>query len=148
MCLPPELWVRIVQIAVEAVADIKLPHRLDNARPLAAVVQQPAVTRVSRAVRRETLAHFYRRNTFVYRDHGTTGEPLLRWLGQVQSCDWAPLCKVVLETRFPNAHAFFDERLSRVRLPFQCKYQGSVDEPEDDGAVVQLDRYRLALTAA
>ncbi|EMC97583.1 hypothetical protein BAUCODRAFT_147644 [Baudoinia panamericana UAMH 10762] len=61
--LPPELWLRICHFAVLAPGPINLSSH-DTSTENALVVQQPAVTRTCRLLRKEALPMFYRLNKF------------------------------------------------------------------------------------
>ncbi|KAK3713503.1 hypothetical protein LTR37_008461 [Vermiconidia calcicola] len=75
--LPPELWSRIVRLAVKREDRMLEPRDLLR---LSEQVQQPAVTRVCKLLRRETLAHFYSRNSFTFKDDGPILWALAAWL--------------------------------------------------------------------
>ena len=61
--LPPELMVRICQLAVIQPETID-PTKAPLAKHQAKIVQQPAITRTCRLLRKESLRAFYRDNDF------------------------------------------------------------------------------------
>ena len=61
--LPTELWLRICELAVTRNSPID-PTRARKAKQQTQVVKQPALARVSKVLRHEVLAAFYRNNVF------------------------------------------------------------------------------------
>lgn len=65
--LPAELWIRICRLAAvpdEPTMEIEDPEDITE---IEHAVQQPAITRTSKAVRAETIHHFYNEHAFRFR---------------------------------------------------------------------------------
>lgn len=60
--LPPELWANICKLVVQETRSIILKP----GKHCPVVVRQPGITKVCRAIREESLPHFYRENQFCY----------------------------------------------------------------------------------
>ena len=61
--LPPELWLRIIELVVVDDEPIEITRASDSLRQ-AALVQQPPLTRTCRLLRREALTMYYQKNIF------------------------------------------------------------------------------------
>lgn len=80
--LPSELWIRICEFAVinKATIEIRDPHFGSS---VCAATKQPAITRVSKAIRQESLPLFYKRNEFVIFDDYTEWDGIEEWQRKV-----------------------------------------------------------------
>ncbi|KAK3722199.1 hypothetical protein LTR37_002632 [Vermiconidia calcicola] len=69
--LPPELWIKIVKLAVALEDDEKcLILRGATKARIANHVAQPAISRVCKVIRLETIPHFYQSHRFCFDDNG------------------------------------------------------------------------------
>ncbi|TKA71460.1 hypothetical protein B0A55_07793 [Friedmanniomyces simplex] len=121
--LPPELWVRICRFAVMRDAPTMLEPRTDDFR---SKVCQPAITRICRDIRKETLGCFYA-NSFVYKDRGKHdyAEYLVFWLGKLSDQVRSNLLNLVIRSKYKDVEQYFSGTLKAVKV--QLLYAG-VDE--------------------
>ncbi|KAK5695744.1 hypothetical protein LTR17_024428 [Elasticomyces elasticus] len=70
LALPPELWSQICRLAVVHDLPIESMGSM-NRREIQEIVQQPAITRTCRTIRKESIDAFYS-NTFIFADDGPT----------------------------------------------------------------------------
>ena len=93
MKLPPELWVRICQFACEVDGEVLLEDNEDTEN-YEEKTRQPAITRVCRVIRQETLSHFYRTNIFHMVDDGLPAWGLMSWAKAIGNTNFANLQKL------------------------------------------------------
>ena len=74
---PPELWSRISKLAV--ILDHSPTLTVNELRvDWCKILQQPGITQ--RAIRRESLSHYYSHNTFIVHDTSSNHDRLNKWL--------------------------------------------------------------------
>lgn len=93
--LPPELWLRICQIAIT----LPNPIILSTSQPSALYqekLRQPPLTSVNRALRRELLPHFYGTTTFIFEDKHCQYDGLNAWLHAIGPENYRHLAHVAI----------------------------------------------------
>ncbi|KAK5744752.1 hypothetical protein LTR17_001828 [Elasticomyces elasticus] len=141
--LPPEIWVRIVRLAVIYTKPVTISEGL-VARVFQDRVAQPAITRVCWAVRNETLSTFYA-NTFRYVDIADTTRSFRRWLQRFSFGQGHKMPNLIIESPEDDVMEYFSEWLPELQLELQVTSKRSfkiehaedwVDYKEGDGTEI------------
>ncbi|KAK3661615.1 hypothetical protein LTR56_000103 [Elasticomyces elasticus] len=129
--LPPELWVRIVRLAVIHTKPFTISEGLTT-REFQDRVAQAAITRVCWAVRNETLSTFYA-NTFRYVDIAGTTRSFRRWLQRFSFGQGHKMPNLIIESPEDDVMEYFSEWLPELQLELQVTRKRSfkIEDAED-----------------
>ncbi|KAK5712376.1 hypothetical protein LTR15_011956 [Elasticomyces elasticus] len=149
--LPPEMWVRIVRLAVIYTKPVTITEG-SSARVFQDRVAQPAITRVCWAVRNETLSIFYA-NTFRFVDYPETTPTLRRWLQRIGVEQGHKMPHLIIESPEDSAMRYFSEWLPELQLELQVvsKRPFTIEDVEDwnyeEGDGIEVVTYRVTRLA-
>lgn len=134
--LPPELWARIVKLAVTSNDFIKMEGTWVNRFEVQTAVKQPAITRTCKALRAEALPAFYKHNTVVIygSDRGSTA--FRDWLQAIGASNRAHLGEFwITGTRAATLsgksvpEVFGRVEIQKDRRPSICRCTGEMKPP-------------------
>lgn len=140
--LPPEIWSHIVKLAVEgADYDIGNSEKLTifNRRRRLRGTTQPGITRTCRAIRHETIPHFYTSNSFTFYDNPETVRAMFAWLKVIGSAYWPRLKKLYIVSEFNWTLGYLDRTAMERKQPF------IVDGERVDGGASCERKYLLKI---
>ncbi|KAK5738347.1 hypothetical protein LTR17_006066 [Elasticomyces elasticus] len=153
--LPPEIWIRIVRLAVTKSRPIKLIEPLgpQTAEEFQHAVAQPAITRVCWSVRTESLRTFYA-NAFVYTDECTDAKQLYPWLEKTIVERRHELPGLIIESWHDDVVKYFSNLLEDLELGLQEIGKRKATEDElasckwvEEGEVVEIVIFKVVRTS-
>lgn len=115
--LPPELVIRIAQLAVikPKIIDATLAPELKHQ---ARILQQPAITRTCRMLRRESLLAFYRDNNFeAY--HWAKHACVRQWLAAIGQANLCSMGSLTFHCKFDPD--FWEQKFEEVGIKTKCE---------------------------
>ncbi|KAK5677487.1 hypothetical protein LTS10_010059 [Elasticomyces elasticus] len=149
--LPPEIWIRIVRLAVTKSRPINLIEPLgpQTAEEFQHAAAQPAITRVCWSVRTESLRTFYA-NAFVYTDECTDAKQLYSWLEKIMVERRHELPALIIESWHDDVVTYFTDLLEDLELKLQEVGRRNATENElanvkwaEEGEVVEIVIFKV-----